>query len=136
MANLFCAAIAMSEASQLPTSREESLKSIEGEINQLRRKADDAWQAYQEAGIWKRTSARVYWAAAVRDNEAARREKEALLAIEKALMEKLPTGGITSAAGSDRMSHSQRAHMYRAHASHMSPYCQTCWTASKQAVFA
>ena len=66
------AAMAMFDPAGLLASTEESLNSIAAEIKQLGEKADDAWQAYQEAGFWKRTPARNFWSAAVRDREAAR----------------------------------------------------------------
>lgn len=78
-------------------------------------------------------AARDHCSAAVRRQEAARRSKEALLAEQNFLLDKLPTEG-TSAAETERMLQSQVAQMYCAHASHMSPHFQTCWTAGKQSL--
>ncbi len=101
----FCAsevAVAMSDLAGLLASAEKSLRDISAEISDLGKKVDNAWQAYQQAGIWKRTDARDHWSATVRDREAARREKEGLLAKQKALIEKLSTEGTSAAQSSSK----------------------------------
>ena len=103
----------MSQPAELLASMEESLVGIAAEINQLKRQAEIAWQAYQDAKIWQARSAKNCWSAAVRREEAARQKKEELLAEKKALIEKLPAGGI-SAAESNRVSFPLSSIVWRA----------------------
>ena len=83
----------MADPAGLLSSTEDELKSIAAEIKHLGQKAESAWQAYQGAERGQKTDAKEYWQAAVRDKEAARRDKEKLEARMNALIEKLPAAG-------------------------------------------